>query len=110
MTLTPLIVSVCLQLGATYDEACKAALEQAASQSGLAGKFQHLTKQAERQAIKYIDPSHEAEIIFGVVGFAGKAVVDRRATFSVPNPFIKNSSLSLTGGAEVFQLNFRMDF
>ncbi|OQW47365.1 MAG: hypothetical protein A4S09_05055 [Proteobacteria bacterium SG_bin7] len=99
-----------MQLGPTYDDACKASLEQAASQSGLAGKFQHMTKQAERRAIRYLDPSHEAEIIFGVVGFAGKAVIDRRATFSVPNPFVKNSSLGITGGAEVFQINFRMDF
>jgi hypothetical protein len=110
MVLTPLIVSVCLQLGSQYDAACNTALEQAAVQSGIAGKAQYLAKDLEHRTIRYLNPSEEAEIIFATFGFTAKALIDRRATLAIPNPFLKRSSVSLGIGPENLQLSFRMDF
>ena len=41
MTLTPFIVALCVNTGATYNEACKNALEQGAAQSEFSGQFEH---------------------------------------------------------------------
>lgn len=110
MTLTPLIVLFCVNTGPIYDKACNAALEQGASQSGLAGKFENLTKQTEKDVIRYIDPSEEAEIAAMAFAYTFQLASGRQATFVVPNPGIKNSSISMGVGIEKTSLNFRIDF
>lgn len=110
MTLTPLIVVLCVNTGPTYSDACKAALEQGAAQSGLAGKFANWSKKAERDAIKYIDPSKEVEIMAAVVGYAYQLSSGKTATLALPNLGIKNSSVSLTVGKDEVGFGFRMGF
>ena len=110
MTLTPLIVVLCVNTGPTYNDACKAALEQGAAQSGLAGKFEHFTSKAEKDAIRYIDPSKEVEVAAAVVGYTYQLASGKQATLALPNPGIKNSSLSMTVGKDVVTFGLRIGF
>ena len=110
MTLTPLIVALCVNTGPTYTDACRTALEQGAAQSGLAGRFEGWSKKAERDAIRYIDPSKEVEIVAAVVGYTYQLGSGKTATLALPNPGIKNSSWSLTVGKDEVRFGFRMGF
>lgn len=110
MTLTPLIVALCVNTGPTYSDACKAALEQGAAQSDLAGKFEGWSKKAEKDAIRYIDPSKEVEIAAAVVGYAYQLGSGKTATLALPNPGIKNSSLSLRVGKDEVTFGIRIGF
>lgn len=110
MTLTPLIVAVCLNSGSTYNVACKTSLEQGATQSGLSGHFEKLTSRVEKDAIKYIDPSAEAEVVVSVIGYSVQLLSGNQANFSIPNPGLKNSSLSLGIGRNEGSVNLLINF
>lgn len=110
MTLTPLIVAMCVNAGPSYNDACKAALEQGAAQSGFAGKFEYVTKNAETTAIRYIDPSAEVEVVAAALGYTYQLGVGHQATVALPNPGLKNSSLSLSVGKEAVKLGFIIGF
>ena len=110
MTIAPLIVAMCVNTGASYNDACKAALEQGATQSGFASDFEHVTKNAERTAIRYIDPSKEVEVIVAGLGYAYQLGISRQATIALPNPGLKNSSLSMSVGADLLAIGFNINF
>jgi hypothetical protein len=110
MTLSPLIVALCVNTGPTYTDACKAALEQGAAQSGFAGAFERVAKRTERDVIQYIDPSAEVEMAAAVAGYTAQIVARRSATIAIPNPSIKNSSIRMTVGEKETTVNFRIDF
>ena len=110
MTLTPLIVAICVNAGPTYDEACKAAAEQGAAQSGFAGSFEQTTSKMEKQTIKFINPSAEVETAVAVLGYSVHLLSGRQAVIALPNPGIKNSSLSFGIGKELTTLGFVVNF
>ncbi len=110
MTLTPLIVALCVNTGPTYNDACRAALEQGAAQSGLAGRFEGWSKKAERDALKYIDPSKEVELVAAVAGYTYQLGSGKTATLALPNFGMKNSSFSMTVGKEEIRVGFRIGF
>jgi hypothetical protein len=100
MTLTPLIIALCVNAGPTYNEACRTALEQGAAQSGLAGKFSKFSKKAEKDVIRYIDPSKEVEISAAILAYGIRLGTGQTATVALPNFGLKNSSVSLTAGRD----------
>lgn len=110
MTLSPLIVALCVNTGPTYTDTCKAALEQGASQSGFAGAFERVAKRTERDVIRYINPSAEVEMVAAVVGYSAQLFTRKSATIALPNPSIKNSSIRMTVGENETTVNFRIDF
>lgn len=110
MTLTPLIVAICVSTGSTYDKACNAALTQGAAQSGVSKHFEKTTKHIAKKTVEYIDPSKEAELIASVIGYSVKIATDREATFALGGLGIANSAFTLTVGAEVNMIGFRIDF
>jgi hypothetical protein len=110
MTLSPLIVALCVNAGPSYNEACKTALEQGAAQTGIAVKVEHLTKRTAKDVIQYINPSAQVELTAAVVGYTYQLISGRQATLAFPNPGIKNSSLSLSVGKDSAGIGFRMGF
>lgn len=110
MTLTPLIVAICVNAGPTYNDACKAALEQGAAQSGFAGQFETFTRKTERNAREYVDPSKEVEIMAAGLGYTYQLISGREATLALPNPGIKNSSLRFTVSKDKIFLGLNIGF
>ena len=110
MTIGPLIVAICVNAGPTYNDACKAALEQGAAQSGVSNHFEKITKKVEKGVVQYIDPSKEVEIAAAAVGYTVQLVSGKQATIALPNPGIKDSSLSLSVGKDLVTVGFRIGF
>ena len=110
MTLTPLIVALCVNAGPTYNEACRNAAEQGAAQSGLAGNFEKITKKYERDVVKYIDPSKSVEITAAAIGYVVQLSTGHSANFSVPNPVLRNSSLNLNVGKDEVRFGVLINF
>lgn len=110
MTLTPFIVALCVNTGATYNEACKKSLEAGAAQSGFAGQFEHFTKKTEQDLIRFITPSAKVEMAAAAIGYTYQVISNKQATLALPNPGIKDSSLSLTIGEKQMSIGLNIGF
>lgn len=110
MTLSPLIVALCVNTGPVYTGACKAALEQGASQSGFTKTFENASANTEQKIIRYINPSVETEMVAAVLGYSAQLSMRKSATLAVPNPILKNSAIRMTIGETEAAVNLRIDF
>jgi hypothetical protein len=108
MTLTPIIVAICVNSGTTYEEACKAALIQGANQSDVAKTFEQQTLKLEHQVISYIDPSPAMEVTASMLGYVTQLTLGNQAHISMP--VHRDSSISFSVGKSSQILSLHIDF
>lgn len=109
MTVGPLVLAICLRVGAQYEAACTTALEQAAVQSGVEAGLDSTKRRWEKKALEFLDPSISTQIVGGAVVYLVRFANGQTATFAIPNP-TRLGATSLTVGKENVGLGWRIDF